>query len=182
MSPLTIAAAAGVGLLASELLADADYPPVFADNVDSPPMNNREFNLTAFLAVIRRGESSDNYTAKVGGGNFSSFADHPANTGEFPGIRRADGRLTTAAGAYQITRTTWNDIQRTQRLSDFSPRNQDQAAIFLIDRRGAMEAVLSGNVGYACQLLRNEWEIFQNHYSDTNKVAALFENFGGTVA
>lgn len=139
-------------------------------------------NLGAFLKVIRVGESTDNYYAKVGGGNFSSFVDHPFITGEFKGIRRADGRLTTAAGAYQIIKTTWLDIDGKKRFGSFDPAAQDAAAVFLIKRRGAYDDILNGRVSNAVAKLRNEWEFLVTSRWQGQAVARAYTNFGGSLA
>lgn len=150
---------------------------------DNPaPVVNDARNLDAFLAVIRAGESSDSYTRLVGGGDFSSFDDHPAETGEWSGIRRKDGRLTTAAGAYQITRTTWRSLGGRARYGSFAPSAQDQAAVDLLKRRGAYEDVLAGRVFDAVGKLRQEWEIFTLPRWQGEQVAARFQTEGGTLA
>jgi len=151
--------------------------------VDPLPAMETARNLDAFLAIIRAGESSDNYLALVGGGEFSSFADHPAITGEFAGIRRADdGRLSTAAGAYQITRTTWRDLGGAKKYGDFSPSAQDRAAIDLLKRRKAYEDVIAGRVELAVRKLQNEWEMFTLARWRGERVLAAFKNQGGALA
>jgi lysozyme len=49
------------------------------------------------------------------------------------------GCVTTAAGAYQIIRPTWNRIRDKLQLPDFSKQSQDRAAIELLEESGAME-------------------------------------------
>lgn len=134
-------------------------------------------NLMAFLAVIREGESSDDYRALVGGGQFSSFEKHPAEMG-WAGIRRSDdGRLTTAAGAYQITRTTYRDLGS----GPFDPESQDRLAIRLLIRRGAYEHVLSGDVIGAVAKLPNEWEMFKQPRWNVDRVASVYQSNGGFI-
>lgn len=143
-----------------------------ADSTDTiedtmPDVVSQEQNLIAFLALIRQVEAKGDYNALVGGGRFDGYTDHPANAG-WPGIRRADdGRLTTAAGAYQITRTTWNDIRKKVGLLDFSPAAQDAAAVALIERRGAYADVINGDFDRALIKLKNEWEAFNRIISGT---------------
>lgn len=135
-------------------------------------------NLEAFLATIRDGESSNDYFVTVGGGSFEGVEDHPAITGEFEGIKRADGRLTTAAGAYQITRSTWLDIDGKGRFGSFNPTAQDAAAIFLLNRRGALHDIMAGRIELAVSKLRTEWEFFQKW--TTSKVLTAYDSYGGT--
>lgn len=168
---------------------DADFVPPIDQYVSEfvPPIeyvsaavDNSASNLVAFLSLLREGESSNNYFALVGGGNFNDFSDHPAVKGSFKGIRRADGRLTTAAGAYQITRTTWLDLGGVKKYGNFSPSAQDTAAIDLIKRRGAWGAVISGNIQVAVGKLTTEWEFFRKWNSD--RVAVAFTKHGGDIA
>lgn len=77
-------------------------------------------------------ESPDYNTIVGKGGKFQSYKDHP----------RVFGTATsTAAGRYQFTKTTWDDVvkqfnmkNRDNPITDFSPQNQDRAAWFLAQR------------------------------------------------
>lgn len=140
-------------------------------------------NLAAFLKLIRDGESSNNYYALVGGGNFSDVSDHPFITGEFKGIRRSDdGRLTTAAGAYQITKSTWSSLGGKKRYGDFGPKAQDNAAVDLLKRRNAYADVIAGRAGMAASSLRQEWEVFMGKRYSTAIVLDIFRQNGGNLA
>lgn len=74
------------------------------------------------------------YNRIVGkGGTFSDFSKHPNKVG----ITTAQGP-STAAGRYQITATTWKELQANHPdLTDFSPVNQDKAAWYLAQERYA---------------------------------------------
>jgi len=109
-------------------------------------------NVRAMLAVIREKESAGDYRAIVFGGQFQSFADHPRI-----GRRRGDGRITTAAGAYQIVASTWDGVKRDMELMDFGPASQDMAALGLIAYRGALPAVVEGKFDDAVRRLTLEW-------------------------
>lgn len=112
-------------------------------------------NVAAFLQLIRYGESSNTdraYSTLYGGGQFADFSAHPAIYFALP-----DGRRTSAAGAYQITYSTWNDLRHSYSLPDFSPATQDFAAVCLIKRRGALSDVLAGRFDSAIRKCRNEW-------------------------
>jgi muramidase (phage lysozyme) len=111
-------------------------------------------NVAAFLQLIRYGESSNTdraYSTLYGGGQFSDFSQHPGIFFTLP-----DGRRTSAAGAYQITKTTWDSL-RSYNLPDFSPASQDFAAVCLIKRRGAYSDVLAGRFDTAIRKCQNEW-------------------------
>lgn len=116
-------------------------------------------NCAAFLAMLRHSEGTDqqpdpyavcyHYAHTV-----QDFSDHPANTGEWKGERLTDqqcigaglnpGCVSTAAGAYQLIRPTWNGCKRALALPDFSPESQDKAALYLIQQRGALDDVKAG--------------------------------------
>src|SRR5512139_514782 len=105
-------------------------------------------NLRAFLALIRfcEGTSGENgYRTIVGGDLFTDFSDHPRvlKSGVF-----ASGTpwKSTAAGAYQFLSSTWDECKAALDLKDFSPDSQDKAAVFLIQRRGALHSVEEGNL------------------------------------
>lgn len=179
MNPyLIVAAGAGLALFAGSAVASINPDPESDDYSSELPLNYDE-NLNAYLAVLRAGESSDNYKALVGGGEFQSFADHPSVTEGFEGIVTSAGP-SHAAGAYQFQPGTWKEAQAALGLPDFSPASQDQAAIFLIKRRGAYQAVRSGYLEVAQQLLRNEWASLADR--GQSWVNTVYADNGGTFA
>lgn len=117
-----------------------------------------EMNLYAFLWMVRHAEgtaSMNGYRTMFGGGLFTSFADHPRQK-----IRRRSGSkyiTSTAAGAYQFLERTWDECQIALGLPDFSPASQDQAARFLINRRGALTDVLAGRLDRAIKKCNKVW-------------------------
>lgn len=126
-------------------------------------------NVRAFLRVIRSGESSQDGSAyrwlfgstQSNPKLFDSFTSHPrVKTYEkFDGQFIKNGKLdyTTAAGAYQIVGSTWDECVAALGLPDFSPESQDIAAVFLIDRRHALGDLLEGRVTDAINKLGQEW-------------------------
>lgn len=117
-------------------------------------------NLSALLATISHGEGTDQYpdpyAVVFGGGSFANFMDHPAITGEWMGTDY-NGRWTTAAGKYQITRSTWVALRRKITLPDFTPQSQDKAAIELIGEVGGLAALSRGDLAATLNLIRNIW-------------------------
>lgn len=157
-------------------------------------------NVIATLFVIMFGESSidhhEAYSALFGWkpGNsrvFTSFADHPRERtyekydGQF--IRNGKIDYTTAAGAFQITETTWNGLVRRWKFEDFSPLNQRRAAVALIIGRGAMAHVLAGRIREAIALLPDEWVSLPGGAAGdqpSKKMAdalAIYARFGGSI-
>lgn len=107
-------------------------------------------NVQAFLMLIRTGEGTADaggYSRLFGGGSFSGFADHPRQ------LVTRSGLSSTAAGAYQILSRTWDELG----LPDFSPASQDEAAVKLIKRRGALADVIAGRFVVAIAKCNKEW-------------------------
>lgn len=138
------------GAGASGTVAGRPYTPAFtggiasssgikdsAGRVVSTASTNIPAHQRAFLDTIAMGNAtsgnnyweSPDYNTIVGGKKFDNYADHP----------RVFGTATsTAAGRYQFTKTTWDDIKArynkanpNDAINDFSPQNQDKAAYFL---------------------------------------------------
>lgn len=142
-------------------------------------------NVRAMLRVIRQGESSlDDATAYrmmcgKRGAAFSSFADHPR-----PALPKPCGR--GASGAYQITIATWDWLRTLIPLRDFSPASQDFAAVALMAYRGALPAVVAGDLKTAFSKLRNEWTSLpgaaENGFTTFAGARQLFVAAGGSIS
>lgn len=112
-------------------------------------------NAVAWLRVIREGESNqseDAFTVLYGGSHFTSFDDHPRQRFSLPG-----GTYTTAAGAYQITESTWNDYTRFFGARSFDPENQSLCALWLTNRAGALDDVVAGRLDAAIRGCAKVW-------------------------
>jgi muramidase (phage lysozyme) len=136
-------------------------------------------NVTAFLRVIRQGESNqteDAYT--VLNGNIDHLHPPPWVHPE----RVGTGGTSTAAGAYQIIKGTWSGLVKQYGFEDFSPRSQDMAAVALIAGRRALEDVLRGDPNAAVRKLRDEWECFKNNQWLIAEAEAVFVKWGGSLA
>lgn len=100
----------------------------------------------ALLDTLAYAEGTDGrplekqYMVMLGGGLFSveNGWRHP---------RKIIGNVSDAAGRYQFLSTTWDMAAKALGLKDFSPENQDRAALFLVDRRlgGNSAAILKKN-------------------------------------
>jgi lysozyme len=107
-----------------------------------PPAAPRVFAITperrALLNTIRYAEGTwkngeeVGYRVLFGGSLFNSFHRHPDRVMVSPRYASA------AAGAYQFMPGTWDLVTRSMGLVGFHPENQDQGALFLIQRRGAL--------------------------------------------
>lgn len=72
------------------------------------------------------------YRIMFGGGLMASLERHPDR------VNYSGGYASAAAGAYQFMPFTWNRASRSLQLDGFGPHVQDQAALFLIELRGAL--------------------------------------------
>ena len=102
--------------------------------------------------------SDDGYNVLVGSTQnkpklFDSYADHPQQKVWLPRLRV----YSTAAGRYQLIRTTWGWVRKAIDLPDFRPENQDRAAILLIKWRKALELIEEGKTEQAIYTCNVEW-------------------------
>lgn len=155
-------------------------------------------NLRAFLDMIASSEGTDRaadpYRVCYGYRHtIADLADHPAVSGEWRGESIANlgpqyaGKVSTAAGRYQLIKPTWIACRNALRLADFSPASQDAAAVYLIKARGALAKVQAGEVADAIRLCRNEWASLPGGDSGQpqRRLEALlqvFDNAGGSLA
>ena len=118
--------------------------------------------------MIRHSEGTDKaadpYRVVFGYGHtIADLSDHPALTGEWPGVSIAflgpqyAHSISTAAGAYQITKLTWLECKATLNLPSFAPSCQDDAALWLIKEQGALDLVNSGQVADAINRCHGIW-------------------------
>ena len=114
----------------------------------------------ALLNTIRYAEGTwsngeDNgYRTLYGGGRFQDLSRHP----EKVVVKRYS---SAAAGAYQFLPTTWKGLAKELRLNSFEPKHQDQAALHLVKRRGALQEIDSrGLTTAAMAQLAPEWASF----------------------
>jgi muramidase (phage lysozyme) len=88
--------------------------------------------------------------------------------GMMPGLDRHPDRVistgryaSAAAGAYQFMPFTWAMASRSLSLQGFGPEVQDQAALFLIQRRGALHLADRGEfTPHLAAKLAPEWASF----------------------
>lgn len=121
-------------------------------NVSAATLSNP--NVAAFLRVIRRGEGTGDeagYRRMFGGEMFTSYADHPRK------LIVKNGYRSTAAGAYQFIKGTWDETRAIMGLKDFSPAAQDLAALGRIAARGALDDVIAGRFTAAIKKCAPEW-------------------------
>jgi muramidase (phage lysozyme) len=156
---VTVAAAASTATASSteQVAADASSGPAEAPDAATvatlfrrlplPPPPPRVFAMTperrALLNTIRYAEGTwangndIGYWIMFGGGLMPSLDRHPDR------VNRTARYASAAAGAYQFMPFTWDLVTRSLGLQRFGPQAfgpqvQDQGALFLIQRRGAL--------------------------------------------
>lgn len=139
-------------------------------------MNNR----AAFLAMIGACEGAD-YNTLVGGGTFDNFDGHPRQL-----IQTRYG-ASTAAGRYQILARTWDDYIRDVGPRKFDGPGQDECAVWLIRRRGALGDVDAGRLEAAIAKCNKEWASLPGspYGQKTRTLAFCLDNYaaaGGHLA
>ncbi len=93
----------------------------------------------ALLNTIRYAEGTwlgggaEGYRTLFGGGRFQNLDHHPE-------ISVHRGYVSAAAGAYQFLPSTWRAVALELKLPDFRPESQDQAALRLVEKRGALRS------------------------------------------
>jgi muramidase (phage lysozyme) len=140
------------------------------------PERRALLNTIRYAEGTWKGGNTAGYRTLYGGSTFSSLARHPRIT-----VTR---RYTSAAaGAYQFLPQTWDEASQRLRLSDFSPASQDQAALYLVERRGVLEAVDQQGLSRAVMArLAREWASFPaahggSHYGQPVKDAEDLQRF-----
>jgi lysozyme len=152
-------------------------------------------NVSAFMALIRRVESEDDYGVIAGGVRFDDFSEHPFVVQ----WDRARPIGTTASGAYQMVRGTWMLARDNLGLTDFSPASQDAAADWLLKYKvpgqnavrpegtGIYGLIEAGRFDEAMAALRLEWEAFDRmlngrYHVSLNQARDFLRAAGGVTA
>lgn len=172
-----------------EAIAQTLVDTVSSDSgVTAPTYTQENPNLPAFLAMIRYAEGTsgpDGYRTLFGGSLFDSYADHPRKVVTV--MSQGKPLSSTAAGAYQILSRTWDSVRSAIGAPDFSPAWQDQAAIELLRRRGALDYVYAGDIVAAINAARREWASLPGAgYGQPEKalsdLVSVYQMSGGNVA
>ncbi len=138
----------------------------------NPTTPDPQRNVRAFLQAIKQAEGTANQAdpyrvCYAYSHTIVSLREHPAITGEWKGSRLTDeqcrgagfgpGCVSTAAGAYQIIRPSWERVRDRLGLADFGPASQDRAAIELLRESGALYRIEQGDLQGAVAAARRTW-------------------------
>ncbi|MCG8155196.1 glycoside hydrolase family 104 protein [Brenneria goodwinii] len=145
-----------------------------------PALNNP--NARSYLDTISRAEGTSaymnsGYHTMSGGGQIADLSDHPR---QLKGFQQTDGtwNKTSAVGRYQFTQKSWDEAAAALGLNDFSPQSQDLAALWLIQRAGQLDNVLSGNFMDATNNLGGVWaSLPSSPYAQPKRSAAEMEEY-----
>ncbi|MDC5195565.1 hypothetical protein OHW50_00400 [Acinetobacter baumannii] len=115
------------------------------------PNVQKMLNLIASAEGVKHG-----YNTLFGNERLNDLSWHPNVKKEFT---QTDGKknVTTAAGRYQFLKDTWDGVAKQLGLKDFSPKNQDIAAVALLAQNGALPSVLKGDFKTAVQKSGSTW-------------------------
>jgi len=138
-------------------------------------------NARKMLDLIANGEGVKyGYNTLFGNQRFDSLQTHPNVRKEFT---QTDGKknYTTAAGRYQFLNSTWQELAKRYGLKDFSPRNQDIAALALMAQKGAIKNVVNGDFKGAVSKLGSTWaSLPSSPYAQPKKTYAQLGLSGGS--
>jgi len=167
-----------LGLLRNEIGLDpvpmeGGPNPAAADDECACPDPNEQFVTSgnafekALLETISAVEGTagpDGYRTMFGGGKFQAPPwKHPDT------VVRSGGYASAAAGKYQFMPGTWANAAKALGLSDFSPANQDKAALWLVKNRGVNPSAQLTVSDF--EILGKEWAGLSPYYGQTKRTA-----------
>ncbi|WP_444632766.1 glycoside hydrolase family 24 protein [Cupriavidus oxalaticus] len=171
---------------AENLFYDAAEGTMFG-GTEETDMGQAANNRAAFLMMIRTAEGTaggNGYRTLFGGGTFDSYADHPRQVI----TRMSNGKpiSSSAAGAYQILRRTYDRTAPRLGITDFAPESQDAIALELIREAGALGDVDAGRFALAVRKVRKIWASMPGAgYGQPevalNRLQAAYQAAGGVV-
>lgn len=112
--------------------------------------------IQALLDTIGRFESNGDYTILYGGGHFNDFSHHP-NIRVPINLPGYEGKVSTAAGKYQINYPTYLEYAARRGITDFSPQSQEILGRDILQSTGAIDALLNGDLPGAFRLAAKRW-------------------------
>lgn len=135
--------------------------------------------------VLPVGPDAPCYTTFFGGARFSDLSNHPVITGEMKPVRLSDamckaagfgpGCVSTAAGGYQFIRPTWERLRnKGEYLEDFSPANQSEAALRLLEEIGARNMYIEGDLEGAIRTAGKAWASLPGSRAQQNPKAMQY--------
>lgn len=131
--------------------------------------NQYEKALLETISQVEGTSGPDGYRTMFGGGKFNAPPwRHPDV------VVRSGGYASAAAGKYQFMPGTWANAAKALGLSDFSPANQDKAALWLAKGRGVNPSAQLSISDF--EKLGKEWAGLTPHYGQTSRTASQSYN------
>jgi murein DD-endopeptidase MepM/ murein hydrolase activator NlpD len=131
--------------------------------------NAYEKALLETISQVEGTSGPDGYRTMFGGGKFSAPPwKHPDT------VVRSGGYASAAAGKYQFMPGTWASAAKALGLTDFSPANQDKAALWLVKNRGVNPSKQLTISDF--EVLGKEWAGLSPYYGQTSRTAAQSYN------
>ena len=177
----------------------APIQPQAADNPDAVDLSDERIrpmtlpvDVNAFLYMIRSCEhrfptdvvDDACYEIFYGGARFADLSDHPVITGELAPVPLPEAMCkaaglrspcySTAAGAYQLIRPTWQRLRDKLGLDDFGFASQDRAALELLDESGALDLIKDGEIESAIRKSSKIWASLPGNRYQQNPKAMRF--------
>jgi muramidase (phage lysozyme) len=130
------------------------------EEILSPPPDEsvKQARIKAFLDTIAWAEGTDevaSYRTQYTGTQFAGFHDHPRE--QKCGLRNGQQLCADAAGRYLLLSSTWDRLAKKIGATDFSPANQDRAAIELLREYRALEDIEASRFEVAVHKLTAVW-------------------------
>ena len=153
------------------MCSSVSVSPALPEEKPEPPTVNEAkvetlpYELTperrALLDTIRFAEGTwangnpVGYRIMFGGRTFSDLSRHPDR------VNYSARYASAAAGAYQFMPFTWRSARKALKLNSFGPQEQDQAALWLVEKRGALPEIDRGRFSpKVAHRLSPEWASF----------------------
>jgi lysozyme len=145
-------AGSGLALRSSGTQPERDLPGSYRIT----PERRALLNTIRYAEGTWVGGSNEGYRILYGGGRFESLERHPEIV-----VRKR--YVSAAAGAYQFLPATWREAAKRLGLADFTAPSQDQAALYLVEKRGALASFdRHGLTAEVLNRLAHEWASLPN--------------------
>lgn len=133
----------------------ADEPAIKLSTIDK---HLKDARIKAFLDTIAYAEGTLNalgYQTQYTYRYFNNLSDHPRQI--ICKTYKGELLCSTAAGKYQFLQKTWDRIAPKMHAKDFSPTNQDRAAVYLLIENCAIDFIERGKIIQAIKQVNGIW-------------------------
>jgi len=125
----------------------------YLEGIEEPSSTSQaDANINIYLDMLNKAEGSPDSNTIVGGKKFNDLSKHPG----IVGLVTQEGP-STAAGKWQITKSTYDTIAPKIGVTDFTEPSQKKIAIKLIEDNNALEDVKKGDWNSANAKLGKVW-------------------------